>query len=175
MRDTSISLNLRYPHNVPVIIPSSSLPFLDSSSSHSDTFLAHSGRTPALFIVLGTNLLGLFVVALRRDIVYAVAATWCAISLWTGEYPKPAGVQISSITFTALYPLVLILSMIYHHFYSSNSQRRSRRIALPGDERALGRNGTDTSVIPGYDSRTGQTTGQSIETGPREVEEENWG
>ncbi|KAF4612903.1 hypothetical protein D9613_011131 [Agrocybe pediades] len=156
-----VALNLRYPQNIPVPSPPSTFPF--------SALVAHSGRTPALFVVLGTNLFGLLIVALRRDIVYAVAATWCAISLWTAEYPKPSGVYITSITFTALYPLVLILSMVYHHFYQAP---RQNRIALPGDERALGRSSTDTSVPPGYEARG---NAQGMQAGPREVEEENWG
>ena len=45
-------------------------------------------------VVLGTNLLGLAVVILRGDIVWCVAATWVAVSIWTAS-PKPAPVNVS--------------------------------------------------------------------------------
>jgi hypothetical protein len=45
-------------------------------------------------VVLGTNLLGLAVVVIRGDIVWCVAATWVAISIWSAK-PKPAPVNVS--------------------------------------------------------------------------------
>jgi hypothetical protein len=45
-------------------------------------------------VVLGTNLLGLAVVIIRGDIVWCVAATWVAVSIWTAT-PKPAPVNVS--------------------------------------------------------------------------------
>ena len=45
-------------------------------------------------VVLGTNLLGLIVVIIRGDIVWCVAATWVAVSIWTAT-PKPAPVYVS--------------------------------------------------------------------------------
>ena len=45
-------------------------------------------------VVLGTNLLGLLVIILRRDIVWCVAATWIAVSIWAAQ-PKPAPVYVS--------------------------------------------------------------------------------
>lgn len=49
---------------------------------------------PAFGVVLGTNLLGLAIIILRRDIVWSVAATWLSISIWSLR-PKPAGVFVS--------------------------------------------------------------------------------
>ena len=48
----------------------------------------------AFAVVLGTNLLGLAVVIIRGDIVWCVAATWVAISIWSAT-PKPAPVNVS--------------------------------------------------------------------------------
>jgi len=45
-------------------------------------------------VILGTNLLGLLVIILRRDIVWCVAATWIAVSIWAAR-PKPAPVYVS--------------------------------------------------------------------------------
>jgi hypothetical protein len=45
-------------------------------------------------VVLGTNLLGLAVVIIRGDIVWCVAATWVAVSIWSAP-PKPAPVNVS--------------------------------------------------------------------------------
>ncbi|KAG7442841.1 uncharacterized protein BT62DRAFT_359936 [Guyanagaster necrorhizus] len=78
-------------------------------------------------VVLGTNILGLLVVVLRRDIVWCVAATWICISIWSLR-PKPAPVYITAILFTAFHPLGLLASMIYSQVY------RPSRISLPGDE-----------------------------------------
>ena len=48
----------------------------------------------AFGVVLGTNLLGLAVVIIRGDIVWCVAATWIAVSIWSAS-PKPAPVNVS--------------------------------------------------------------------------------
>ena len=45
-------------------------------------------------VVLGTNLVGLAVVIIRGDIVWCVAATWIAVSIWSAT-PKPAPVNVS--------------------------------------------------------------------------------
>lgn len=49
---------------------------------------------PGFGVLLGTNLLGLAVVIIRGDIVWCVAATWVAVSIWTAN-PKPAPVYVS--------------------------------------------------------------------------------
>lgn len=45
-------------------------------------------------VLLSTNLLGLAIVIIRGDIVWCVAATWIAISIWTAK-PKPPPVYVS--------------------------------------------------------------------------------
>ncbi|EGN92348.1 hypothetical protein SERLA73DRAFT_191309 [Serpula lacrymans var. lacrymans S7.3] len=80
-------------------------------------------------VSFGVNLLGLAVVITRRDIVWAVAATWICASIWSAR-PKPAPVIIVVILFTVLHPLGLLASMIYNRFYS----KQHGRIALPSDE-----------------------------------------
>ena len=42
---------------------------------------------------MATNLLSLLVVLLQRDIIWAIAATWICISIWTAS-PKPAPVFV---------------------------------------------------------------------------------
>ena len=46
-------------------------------------------------VVLGTNMVGLLVVMLRRDIVWCIAATWVCVSIWAMR-PKPAPVYVGS-------------------------------------------------------------------------------
>ncbi|KAK0205376.1 hypothetical protein DFS33DRAFT_1373801 [Desarmillaria ectypa] len=82
---------------------------------------------PGFGVVFGTNVLGLLVVVLRRDIVWCVAATWICVSIWSLR-PKPAPVYITAILFTAFHPLGLLASMIYSQVY------RPSRISLPGNE-----------------------------------------
>jgi hypothetical protein len=53
---------------------------------------------PGFGVVLGINFLGLLVVIIRRDIVWAVAATWICVSVFTAK-PKPAPVYVCSIFF----------------------------------------------------------------------------
>jgi hypothetical protein len=48
---------------------------------------------PGFGVVLGTNLLGLFVVMFRRDIVWCVAATWICVSIWT-QRPKAVPINV---------------------------------------------------------------------------------
>lgn len=48
---------------------------------------------PVFGVVLGTNLVSLLVIVLRRDIVWAVAATWICVSIWS-ERPKPSPIFV---------------------------------------------------------------------------------
>ncbi|KZP30798.1 hypothetical protein FIBSPDRAFT_777025 [Athelia psychrophila] len=90
----------------------------------------YDGHAMAGFdVVLGTNLLGLLVIVLRRDIVWAVAATWISISVFSAR-PKPAPVYITEILFTVLHPLALVCSLIWVWL----RRRGSGRIALRGEE-----------------------------------------
>ncbi|KAF9029502.1 hypothetical protein BDZ89DRAFT_1065285 [Hymenopellis radicata] len=113
-------------------------------------------------VVLGTNLLGLIVVMMRRDIVWCVAAVWTCVSIWSLR-PKPAPVYVTVLVFTALHPLALVGSVIYHRLY------KDRGIALPGDEE-------QPAVL--HNHRSGANgSGNGGETRPpREVDEQAvWG
>ncbi|KAG2093305.1 uncharacterized protein F5147DRAFT_720984 [Suillus discolor] len=90
----------------------------------------HYGRFawPGFGVTFGANLIGLFVILMRRDIVWAVAATWICVSIWTAR-PKPALVYITVIVFTVLHPLALIGTLLYRRL-----TKREGRIALPTDE-----------------------------------------
>ncbi|KAF5348795.1 hypothetical protein D9756_009786 [Leucocoprinus leucothites] len=112
---------------------------------------------PVFGVVLGTNLVGLIVVILRRDIVWTVAATWICVSIWTLR-PKPAPVYITVIVCTALHPLALFASEVYYRLY------KRRPIALE-----------DNEDHPGlYRHQTEQERRRrENERGPREVNGEN--
>jgi len=88
---------------------------------------------PGFGVVLGVNLLGLLVIILRRDIVWAVAATWICISVFTAR-PKPAPVYVTEILFTVLHPLALITSFFWVWLHKRRQRRGEGRIALRGEE-----------------------------------------
>jgi len=113
-----------------------------------------------LITVLTTNLLGLVVIVLRRDIVWCVAATWICVSLWT-QKPKPAAVYITTVLFTVLHPLSLISAYVYMWFFGE------RQIALPPDSEEPNGN---------LGHRANSGAGRREEPRPREVDaEELWG
>ncbi|KAL1721513.1 hypothetical protein EV715DRAFT_248948 [Schizophyllum commune] len=85
---------------------------------------------PAFGVVVGTNVIGLLVVVLRRDIVWAVASTWLCVSLWA-EPGKPEAIQIPAILFTVLHPLALVLAYVHYYFFSGG------RVRLEGEESPL--------------------------------------
>ncbi|KAJ7623449.1 hypothetical protein FB45DRAFT_991878 [Roridomyces roridus] len=115
---------------------------------------------PAFGVVLGTNLVSLLFVALRRDIVWCVASTWICVSMWTLR-PKPQVVYITVIIFTILHPLALLASYIHAYFYSKRTVEEGA-VALPGDDH------------PGLDQSRPSTEAQV--RGPREVDPQNvWG
>ncbi|KAF8892992.1 hypothetical protein BD779DRAFT_1508162 [Infundibulicybe gibba] len=106
--------------------------------------------------VFATNVFGAAVVLLRRDVVWAAAATWVCVSIWS-QRPKPNPVYITAILFTALHPLILVLATLHARFY----KRPARPVVLPGDDAAH----------PGLYPREGQA-----QEGPREVDVEGtWG
>ncbi|OAX38340.1 hypothetical protein K503DRAFT_166279 [Rhizopogon vinicolor AM-OR11-026] len=105
---------------------------------------------PGFGVAFGANILGLVVILMRCDIVWAVAATWICTSIWSAR-PKPAPVYITVILFTVLHPLALFGTLLYRRL-----SKREGRIALPTDE--------------------GHDTGSSGRRGPREVDAEAlWG
>jgi len=81
-------------------------------------------------VILGVNILGLFVICLRRDIVWAAAATMICISTFTAR-PKPAAINITEILFTVLHPLALFASFVWEWLHK---RRNEGRIALRGPE-----------------------------------------
>jgi len=85
---------------------------------------------PGFGVVMGINFLGLLVIIIRRDIVWAVAATWICVSVFTAR-PKPAPVYITEILFTVLHPLALVVSILWVWLRKRN---REGRIALRGEE-----------------------------------------
>lgn len=103
---------------------------------------------PGFGATFGANLIGLVVVLMRCDIVWAVAATWICASIWSAS-PKPAPVYITVILFTVLHPLALIGTLLYRRL-----TKQEGRIALPLDE--------EHNAIP-------------ERRGPREVDEALWG
>ena len=99
---------------------------------------------PVFGVFLGTNLIGLAVVILRRDVVWTVAATWICISIWSLR-PKPTPIyvrafyrrisemhyhnlyQVTAIMCTVLHPLALFITQLYHVFC------KRQPIVLEGD------------------------------------------
>ncbi|KAI0074620.1 hypothetical protein K474DRAFT_1685695 [Panus rudis PR-1116 ss-1] len=135
-------------------------------------------------VMLGVNLLSLFVVVLRRDIVWCIAASWIDASIWTAK-PKPFPVfvrdltcamsntahplirlhtQITVVVFTIVHPLGLVVSALW---LKLRGGRREGAIALPADEEENG------------DSRQPNANGQGQgqrRFGAREVDAEAiWG
>ncbi|KAL9709364.1 hypothetical protein Ac2012v2_007720 [Leucoagaricus gongylophorus] len=81
---------------------------------------------PVFGVFLGTNLIGLAVVILRRDIVWTAAATWICISIWSLR-PKPAPIYVTAIICTALHPFALFIAELYY------TLRKRQPIILDGD------------------------------------------
>ncbi|KAF9224660.1 hypothetical protein BS17DRAFT_780256 [Gyrodon lividus] len=79
-------------------------------------------------VVLMVNLLGLAVILIRRDIIWALAATWICVSIWSSQ-PKPAPVFITVVLFTVLHPIALLSALIYDRLC-----HRPGSIALPPDD-----------------------------------------
>lgn len=65
-----------------------------------------------LGIMLGVNILSLIVIALRRDIVWCIAASWICASIWSSK-PKPFPVYITVVIFTIVHPLALVVSFLW--------------------------------------------------------------
>jgi len=117
-----LPLSLMFPYSLFVTLG------LSYNPAHGGTqYNEHSW--PGFGVVLGVNLVGLIVVIIRRDIVWAVAATWICISVFTAR-PKPAPVYITEILFTVLHPLALLASSLWLWMY----KRQEGRIALRGEE-----------------------------------------
>ncbi|KAJ7224464.1 hypothetical protein GGX14DRAFT_425757 [Mycena pura] len=122
-------------------------------------------RWSGLGVVLGTNLVSLLVIVLRRDIVWCIAATWICISIWSLR-PKPQTVYLTTIVFTAIHPLALVAAYVHAYFYA--------RSAVDGPDSTA--NGRGAVALPGDDSEHPGLHRESQVRGPREVDvEEVWG
>ncbi|KAJ6496807.1 hypothetical protein DFH09DRAFT_1376373 [Mycena vulgaris] len=88
---------------------------------------------PGFGVVFGTNLVSLLVVALRRDIVWCVAATWICISIWSLR-PKPQAVYITALVFTIMHPLTLVAAYTHAYFLTRAAPESNGAVTLPGDE-----------------------------------------
>ncbi|KAI0342541.1 hypothetical protein BDW22DRAFT_1395582 [Trametopsis cervina] len=93
----------------------------------------HYGRHQwaGFIVVLSVNLLGLVVIALRRDIVWCVAATWICASIWSLD-PKPFPVWVVVIAFTVLHPLALVSSWLWLKLRGRHA--KEGQIQLPPDQ-----------------------------------------
>lgn len=129
-------------------------PGLDDSSWHA---------MPGFGVLLGTNLLGLVVVIIRGDIVWCVAATWIAVSIWTAK-PKPPSVYITAILFTVLLPFGLLVAFAYSQIYG-----RGRVVLPPGNEHP-----GLYSHSPNNTAAAAARQARGIERGPDEIDQENW-
>ncbi|KAI0246108.1 hypothetical protein BJV78DRAFT_1257681 [Lactifluus subvellereus] len=80
--------------------------------------------------LLIVNIIGLLIVALRRDWVWCLGATWVCVSIWLKK-PKPIAIYIVAIMFTVLHPITLIAAVLAGNL---TRKRREGRIRLPPDE-----------------------------------------
>ncbi|KAI0031517.1 hypothetical protein K488DRAFT_51946 [Vararia minispora EC-137] len=81
-------------------------------------------------VMISVNLVGLFIIAARRDIVWAAGATWVDVAVWSSEH-KPAPVFVTAVIFTVFHPLTLLMATVWVTCLKSRSQGRIR---LPPDE-----------------------------------------
>ncbi|KAI0052355.1 hypothetical protein FA95DRAFT_1387297 [Auriscalpium vulgare] len=102
--------------------------------AHPDHYTEHQWE--GFGVILGINIIGLIFVAARRDIVWCVGATWICVSIWTTKL-KPSPVYITTILFTVLHPLTLVVSAVFARF----GTRSEGRIRLPPDEPSGTRSG----------------------------------
>ncbi|KAF8838163.1 hypothetical protein BDN67DRAFT_971970 [Paxillus ammoniavirescens] len=116
-----LPLSLMFPYSL----------FVTLGLSHSPDHPEEYDRYPwsGFAVVLAANLVGLAVILIRRDIIWALAATWICVSIWTAQ-PKPAPVFITVVLFTVLHPIALLSALIYDQL----SHRRQGGIALPPDD-----------------------------------------
>lgn len=96
--------------------------------NHPDHYNEHQWE--GFGVVLGTNIFGLLLIMIRRDIIWCVGATWICVAVWASRL-KPAFVYITEIMFTVLHPLGLITSALWVTFAE---RRREGRIRLAVDD-----------------------------------------
>jgi len=82
-------------------------------------------------VVLTTNVVGLLIVAVRRDLLWCIAAASINVCIWT-ERPKSMAVQATTIVFTILHPVALVAVFVWGKLRSR--EKREGAITLPRDE-----------------------------------------
>jgi len=82
-------------------------------------------------VVLGSNLLALLVVTSHHDIIWCVAAVWLNAAQWSRR-PKALPVFVTSILFTILLPIALVVSVLWKNLRTH--RRSTGPIALPEEE-----------------------------------------
>ncbi|KAN0098090.1 hypothetical protein V8E55_002536 [Tylopilus felleus] len=164
-----LPLSLLFPYSLFITIG------LSYSPSHPEDYVRHPW--PGFAVVTAVNLVSLVVILLRRDIIWAIAATWICISIWAAS-PKPAPVFISAVLFTVLHPLALISALVYDQL-----AHRQGRIALPPDDASVPqeprherRGRSSPSPQPHAVGLTDAQRQERPGPGPREVDVETaWG
>jgi hypothetical protein len=86
----------------------------------------------AFGVIMGTNLLGLIIVILNTDVVWAAGGVWCMLAE-IARRPKPAPVFISCIVFAVLYPTAWVFALLW----GRARRREEGRIVLEGEDEAL--------------------------------------
>ncbi|KAL4067207.1 hypothetical protein V8B97DRAFT_1978669 [Scleroderma yunnanense] len=137
-----LPLSLVFPYSLFITLGLTNLP------DHPEQFDRHAW--PGFSVVLSVNLLGLVVIIFRRDIIWAIAATWICVSEWSVR-PKPVPVFVVVVLFTVVHPLALLSTIMYDIYFKT---RQRGAIALPPDD----------DHHPGARGRQG----------PREVDAETW-
>ncbi|KAF9237019.1 hypothetical protein BU15DRAFT_49318 [Melanogaster broomeanus] len=115
-----LPLSLMFPYSLFITLG------LSYSPDHPEEYDRHPWSGFA--VVLAVNLLGLAVILIRRDVIWAIAATWICVSIWSAQ-PKPAPVFITVVLFTVLHPIALLSALVYDQL-----SRRQGGIALPPDD-----------------------------------------
>ncbi|KAF8624714.1 hypothetical protein AX17_007045 [Amanita inopinata Kibby_2008] len=125
----------------------------------------------AFGIILGTNLFALLLVITQHDIVWCTAATWICVSMWS-QRPKPVPVYVTTIAFTALHPIALLLTLAYRYYRRPSAGEG--RIALPPGDEHPGLHRNRHAERPGTTTQEAASPPTST-TGPREIETGVWG
>ncbi|KAF8583460.1 hypothetical protein K439DRAFT_1653461 [Ramaria rubella] len=84
-------------------------------------------------VVFVTNVVGLLIILIRRDLVWCIGAVWINICMWT-ERPKSTPVQTTTILFTVLQPVAFIGVTVWDIFRSSKNHEGA--ITLPPDDQS---------------------------------------
>ncbi|KAG8218097.1 hypothetical protein J3R82DRAFT_3614 [Butyriboletus roseoflavus] len=112
-----LPLSLMFPYSLFITLGLSYAP------EHPEDYVRHPW--PGFAVVMALNLVGLAVILFRRDVIWAIAATWICIGIWTAS-PKPAPVFISVLLFTVLHPARVDISA---RVRSALTSTRSHRVA----------------------------------------------